>query len=70
MANKFNRFLDRASEFLSHRKGLLPSLGLGLVVCNFILQFFPELGWIVQGNLLLHLGIIVSLLGFLLSWAL
>jgi uncharacterized membrane protein len=70
MAEKLNLILDRMSDFLAHRKGLLPLLGLILVLINAILQFLPVTGWLVQTNLLLHLGIIVAILGILLAWAL
>ncbi len=66
---KFSRFLDRISEFLAARKGLLPSIGLLLVVINFILQFF-SIGWVAESNLFLHLGLILAIIGFLLAWAL
>jgi hypothetical protein len=70
VAEKLNIFLDRLSDFLAHRKGLLPILGLVLVLINAIIQFLPSSGWLVQTNLLLHLGIILAILGFLLAWAL
>jgi hypothetical protein len=70
MAEKLNLILDRMSDFLAHRKGLLPLLGLIMVLINAILQFLPVSGWLVQTNLLLHLGIIVAILGILLAWAL
>ena len=70
MAEKLNLILDRLSDFLAHRKGLLPFLGLIMVLINAILQFLPGSGWLVQTNLLLHLGIILAILGFLLAWAL
>jgi hypothetical protein len=66
---KFSRFLDRISEFLAARKGLLPLIGLVLVVINFILQFF-SIGWVAESNLFLHLGLILAIIGFLLAWAL
>lgn len=66
---KLSRFLDRISEFLAARKGLLPLIGLLLVVINFILQFF-SIGWIAESNLFLHLGLILAIIGFLLAWAL
>lgn len=69
MFEKISLFLDRASEYLSGRKGLLPLIGLGLVILNLVLQFFPT-GWLGTSNLFLHLGLIVVILGFLLSWAL
>jgi uncharacterized membrane protein len=70
MTEKLNLLLDRMSDFLAHRKGLLPFLGLILVIANAILQFLPVSGWLVQTNLLLHLGIILAILGILLAWAL
>ena len=70
MTEKLNLLLDRMSDFLAHRKGLLPILGLILVMANAILQFLPVSGWLVQTNLLLHLGIILAILGILLAWAL
>jgi hypothetical protein len=70
MIEKFNRLLDRISEFLAQRKGLLPLIGIVLVLVNGILQFIPASGWVSDTNLLLHLGIIIAILGILLAWAL
>jgi hypothetical protein len=64
-----NRTLDKLSEFLSRRKGLLPLLGLLLVLANLALQFLPS-GWLAQSNLLLHLGAALAIIGFMLAWAL
>lgn len=69
MLDRFNRFLDRMSEFLAHRKGLLPILGLLLVFISLVFQFFPGT-WLAETDILLHLGIIVAIIGFLLAWAL
>jgi len=69
MLGRFSVFLDKLSDFLARRKGLLPLLGLLLVLVNAILQFFPA-GWLSESNLLLHLGVILAILGFLLAWAL
>ena len=69
MLQKFSTFLDRASEFIAARKGLLPLVGIALVLLNLLLQVVP-LGWLTTSNLFLHLGIIVALLGILLAWAL
>ncbi|NUM46935.1 MAG: hypothetical protein HUU38_19695 [Anaerolineales bacterium] len=69
MLDRFNRFLDRLSDYLVHRKGLLPILGLILVVSNLVVQFFPN-SWLAETDILLHLGIIVAIIGFLLAWAL
>ncbi len=70
MLIRFNKFLDDASNFLAARKGLLPILGILLVLVDAVLQFVPASGWLAQTNLLLHLGVIIALLGLLLAWAL
>ena len=70
MGQKFNRFLDRFSEFLATRKGLLPLIGIFLIILNFILQFFPQTGWLVSSNLLLHLGVILAFIGVMVAWSL
>jgi hypothetical protein len=69
MIQKFSTFLDRASEFIAARKGLLPLIGIVLVLINLLFQIIPA-GWITSSNLFLHLGIILAVLGFLLAWAL
>jgi hypothetical protein len=70
MIKVISRIIDQLSEFLASRKGLLPMLGIFLIICNAILQFLPIQGWIVETDLLLHLGIVIALLGFLVAWAL
>lgn len=65
-----SRLLDWFSEFLAHRKGLLPLIGILLVILNYILQWFIYPHWLASTNLFLHLGIVVALLGILLAWAL
>lgn len=70
MLRIFNQFLDTASEFLAHRKGLLPSVGILLVILNGLLQFVPGSGTVGETNILLHLGVIIAILGIMLAWAL
>jgi hypothetical protein len=70
MGQQINRLLDYLSENLAHRKGLLPLIGIALVVLNFIVQFIPGLEWLASTNLLLHLGILIAILGFMVAWAL
>ncbi|GAB4431332.1 MAG: hypothetical protein Kow002_19630 [Anaerolineales bacterium] len=66
-----SRLLDWLSEFLAHRKGLLPLIGLILIVVNYILQFFIPIGhWIPASNLFLHLGVVIAIFGFMMAWAL
>ncbi len=69
MLQEFSKLLDRVSEFIAARKGLLPLVGIGLVLLNLFFQVIP-LGWLTTSNLFLHLEIIVALLGILLAWAL
>ncbi len=66
---KLSRWIDSLSAFLAARKGLLPIFGLMLIVVNLLLQFLSP-GWLAESNLLLHLGIILAILGFMLAWAL
>lgn len=65
-----SKLLDFLSEFLAHRKGLLPLIGLGLIVLNLALQFLLPPGWLVSTNLLLHLGLVIAIFGLMLAWAL
>jgi len=66
-----SKLLDWLSEFLAHRKGLLPLIGILLVIINLVLQFFisPD-HWLTGTNLLLHLGVIIAIFGMMLAWAL
>jgi len=66
----FNRFLDRMSDFLARRKGMLPLLGLLLIIANLVLEFAAPGSWLTSADLLLQLGLITAILGFLLAWAL
>jgi hypothetical protein len=64
-----NKAIDRLSEFLAPRKGLLPLIGLFLIAANLVFQFLP-VGWVRESNLFLHLGVMIAILGLLLAWAL
>ena len=68
-----NRQVDRASDYLAHRKGLPVIIGVILVIANYFVQFLasvPVIGSFATTDLLLHLGIVVGLLGILLGDAL
>ena len=66
-----SRLLDKASNYFAHRKGLLPLLGILLVIINYILPFIFGLDNLVTGsNLFLHLGLIIAIFGMMLAWAL
>jgi len=65
-----SRLVDRASDFFAHRKGLLPLLGILLIIVNYALPFLIGLNVITQSNLFLHLGVVVAIFGFMLASAL
>ena len=48
-------------------KGLPVIVGLVLVIISFIAQFVPYLSFLVVGQWLLHLGVIIGLGGILFS---
>jgi len=58
MLSRLNRLLDVLSDFLAVRKGLLPLLGILLIIVNGILQFIPTIGWLAHTNLLFHIVVI------------
>ena len=64
--------LDRVSQFLAQMGGLPILVAVGLVVLNLVLQFvqLPLFVALADANVFLHLGVIVGLLGVLLSDAL
>jgi hypothetical protein len=70
MLTRISRLLDILSDFFARRKGLLPMAGILLILVNFTIQFIPWFGWFSDSNLLLHLGIVFAILGFLIAWAL
>lgn len=67
-----NEFVERLNDFFAERPGLLPLLGVLLVILNLLLQFYPGpgSGWFVDSNILLHIGVITSIIGLLLVRAL
>lgn len=60
-----NKLIDKMSHFFGRYPGLLPIVGLLLIILNLLLQPFQDV-WIVESNLFLHLGLIISLIGILL----
>ena len=67
--NWLSKLVDNASNYFAHRKGLLPLLGIVLVIVNFFLPFLFD-DWLTRSNLLLHIGVIVAIFGMMLGWAL
>ena len=45
-------------------------IGILLILINWILQLFPGANWLTNTNSLLHLGTVVSIIGFMAAWAL
>ena len=70
MQSSISRFLDKLSNYLAHRKGLLPTLGILLIFFDLVVQFIPGMELVAEKNLLLHLGLITAILGLMLAWAL
>ncbi len=67
---KLSIFLDQLSNFLAPRKGLIPLIGMGLIVINLMIQFFAGGSWLAHTNLFLHFGLLVAIFGLMLAWAL
>jgi hypothetical protein len=58
-----SRLLDNLSNYLAHRKGLLPIIGLVLIFINLLLAFIIPGSFLVTSNLFLHLGLIIAIFG-------
>lgn len=65
-----SKLLDFLSEYLAHRKGLLPIIGITLIVVNLIIQFVFPMSPLAFSNIFLHVGLIVAIFGLMLAWAL
>ncbi len=65
-----SKLVDNASDFFARRKGLLPLLGIVMVVINFILPLLVDPNFFTLSNFFLHLGVITAILGLLLARAL
>ncbi len=65
-----SKMLDFLSEFIAHRKGLLPIIGLALIFLNLLLQFIFPGSILATANLCLHFGLIIAIFGLMLAWAL
>jgi hypothetical protein len=70
MLRIINSLLDWMSEYFAHRKGLLPLMGIVLVLLNLIVNAIWGSIWLAETDLLLHLGVIIAILGVLIAWAL
>ncbi|HSH04018.1 MAG TPA: hypothetical protein VLL52_15995 [Anaerolineae bacterium] len=67
MDDFINEFLDKASEFIAHKPGVLPMVGVILILVNLIIQMIlPATWWIVRSHVVLHIGLLFTLIGLLL----
>ena len=62
-----SRLIDRMSEFFAQRRGLLPLVGLLLVLANLVLQYVQPAARLSSTNLLLHLGVLIAIFGLMLA---
>jgi hypothetical protein len=65
-----SKLLDRLSDYLAHRKGLLPIIGLAFIIVNLVVQFVFPLSPLAFSNIFLHIGLIIAIFGLMLAWAL
>lgn len=65
-----SKLLDWLSEYLAHRKGLLPLLGILSIILNYLLQWMIYPHWLAASNFFLHLGVVIAIFGLMLAWAL
>jgi membrane-bound ClpP family serine protease len=68
--NTISTSLDHLSEYLAPRKGLIPLIGMAMILFNLFLQFFFYGSWVSNTNLFLHLGTLTAIFGLMLAWAL
>ena len=69
MKLRISQLIDQLSNYLADRKGLLPLIGILLIIINFIFQIIPA-GWLSSSNLFMHLGLIIAIIGLMLYWVL
>ena len=65
-----SKLLDYLSESLAHRKGLLPIIGIVLIIVNLMVQFIFPMSPLAFSNIFLHVGLIIAIFGLMLAWAL
>jgi hypothetical protein len=70
MSDALSKLLDRLTDYLAERKGLLPLLGILFVIFNLLLWLILPACWLRDSNLFLHLGVILAIFGLLLARAL
>jgi hypothetical protein len=65
-----SKLLDFLSNYLAHRKGLLPIIGIVLITVNLAIQFIFPMSPLAFSNIFLHVGLIIAIFGLMLAWAL
>jgi hypothetical protein len=70
IAKTLSKLLDNLSESLAERKGLIPLIGLGLVLVNLLIVLIFPNGFLARSDLFLHVGVIVAIFGLMLGQAL
>jgi hypothetical protein len=65
-----SKLLDFLSDYLAHRKGLLPIIGIVLIIINLVVQFVFPMSPLAFSNIFLHVGLIIAIFGLMLAWAL
>lgn len=66
----FSTLLDRLSNSLANKKGLLPLIGTVLIVLNLLFEILLPKSYFTQIDLFLHLGLVIAILGLVLARAL
>lgn len=59
--------MDRVLEFLGRWRGLPALVGVLLVMLDFVFGFVPEIPWLSWHHWMLYLGIVVAVLGTLIT---
>lgn len=67
MKNLLKTHLPKLLDKLAKVKGLPVLVGLVLVIISFATAFIPVVSFLNEGQLLLHLGVIIGLGGILFS---
>jgi hypothetical protein len=54
-------------DWLADHKGMPILVGIGLILVNFIVVLVASDGWAARTNVFLHIGLVIGLLGELLT---
>ena len=66
----FSTLLDKLSNSLANKKGLLPLIGTVLIVLNLLFEILLPNAYFTQIDLFLHIGLVIAILGLVLARAL